>query len=81
MTTASYRAIDQLSRHSAGVPAILAAANELTALAAEVEELRDENDSLRCRNDELTALAKTQADEIRSTQLRLDQLLGKRAGW
>ena len=48
--------------------------------AAEVEALRAENAELQVRVQELTTLAKAQADEIRSLNLRADQARG-RGGW
>lgn len=55
MTTPSYRAVEAFTGRKSPIPAILAAADEISGQAAEIERLRDDNASLQCRCDELAA--------------------------
>lgn len=55
MTVPSYRAVEAFTGRKSPIPAILAAADEISGQAAELERLRDENTELLCRCDELAA--------------------------
>ncbi len=55
MTTPTYRSVEAFTGHKSPIPAILAAADEISGQAAELERLRADNAELLCRCDELAA--------------------------